>query len=62
MKIIQINQIKAALLDHFELDDYLTGKKTKTIVLATEKGKYTFDFEKNEFTQSEAIPSPTRRN
>jgi hypothetical protein len=61
-KVVSVNTIKVASLDHFELDDLLTGKKSKTLLIGTDGGTYTFDFEKNEFTQTEPIPSSPSRN
>jgi hypothetical protein len=61
-KVIFVNTIKVASLDHFELDDLLTGRKSKTLLIGTDSGTYTFDFEKNEFTQPEPISSSSSRN
>jgi len=62
LKITHLNNVLAGALDRFEVLDYLTGRKSKKLLIKTEKSIITFDFEKNEFTQSEAIQSTPGRN
>jgi hypothetical protein len=62
LKITHFNNISAGSLDRFEVLDYLTGRKSKQLVIRTKTENFTFDFEKNEFTQSEPIQSTPRRN
>ena len=60
LRIKRINNILTSALDHFELGDYLTGRNNKKLLLQTDHSIFTFDFEKNEFTQSKPIQSSPR--
>jgi hypothetical protein len=60
LKIERINNFLISTMDKFEIEDYLKGKKSKTLVFATQTKTYTFDFEKNEFTESQPIPTYPR--
>jgi hypothetical protein len=61
LKVVRLNSTLVSTLDRFELEDFLKGRKSKTLTIATEKMSYVFDFEKNEFTGSQSLQTPPRR-
>ncbi len=62
LKVLALNGVAVARLDRFEVNDYLTGKKTKTVEIKWENSNVSFDFEKDEFIEPKPLPSPAGRN
>jgi plasmid maintenance system killer protein len=63
MKVIALNALAVPGLNHFEMNDLLTGKRSKTLTIKTNKDQvFIFDFEKNEFTQTTPVQSTPSRN
>lgn len=63
IKVVSLNSFAVPALNHFEMNDLLTGKRSKTLTIKTNKDQvFIFDFEKNEFTQTTPVQSNPSRN
>ncbi len=62
LELTRINNSSVSEMSRFEVDEYLMGRRTKQIEISWDKSSTTYDFEKNEFTPTQSIQTPSRRN